>query len=63
MLFATTFFKGKIEDWIKPRIKKYFENLIDTDVKSLFENWSVFKKEFTRVFGIVNKNKIAEKRF
>ena len=60
MLFATTFFRGKTEDWIKPKIKKYFKNLINTDIKDFFENWNIFKKKFTRVFGIANKKKLLK---
>ena len=62
VLFATTFFRGKAEDWIKPKTKEYLFDPKDKDVQGFFEEWDQFKKEVERVFGIANEDKIAERR-
>ena len=62
VMFATGYFRGKAEDWVKPRTKAYLQNPNDHSVKAFFEDWITFKNHASRIFGISNEDKIAERR-
>ena len=62
VMFATTYFRGKAEDWIKPMTKDFLAGESDPGTNNFFDNWNVFKREINRIFGIANEEKIAERR-
>jgi len=58
-LIATTYMRGRAQHWIRPRLKEYFSD--GTDTGDVFADFSNFRTEVDRVFGLSNEDSVAER--
>ena len=60
-LFASIFFKDKVEAWLKSQLRKYLDD--DENDTKIFANYDKFKKEIRRIFEIVNEKFTTKRNF
>ena len=58
-LFATTYLRGRAEQWIKPAMKSFLDD--GEDEGRLFENFTNFKARIRKIFGVSNEEQTAER--
>ena len=58
-IFAFTFIRGRAERWIKPQVRKFYND--EEDLTEIFSNYNNFKTEIRRVFGILNEESTAKR--
>lgn len=59
---ATTYMQGNAKKWITPYLKKHLDdNNEDANIALLFEDFSVFKTQVRKSFGLANEEKKAER--
>ena len=58
-LFVFTFLREKAERWLKPSLRKKFDN--DENDKEIFTQFSKFKKKIRRIFKVFNEKQTAER--
>ena len=58
-MFAFTFIRGRIERWMKPQVRKFYND--EEDLTDIFSNYNNFKTEIRRVFGISNEESTAKR--
>ena len=61
-LFATTLMRGRAQKWVKPFLKRYFDDPEDNenqDVRHWMEKFPFFVKKIQQVFGSTNDQEVA----
>ena len=58
-LLTFIFFRERVQHWLKSNLRKHLEN--EKDLREIFINFDVFKKELRRVFEIFNEKQIAKR--
>ena len=58
-MFAFTFIRGRVERWIKPQVRKFYND--EEDLTEIFSDYNNFKTEIRRVFGILNEESTTKR--
>jgi hypothetical protein len=62
VLLVSTYMRGKAADWMKPHVTRYMNDDITDPVNDrMIDEWSVFKEQLRKVFGLQKEEAVAER--